>query len=107
MTLPFLPENEIQPMFEQLRVQATNEMRPAEAVRKVRFSSLRIQPPLRAPTRLLHSEGRDNKRQQAGRSAERRLYSQVNVSETWIQSNTWPPSSWSVFMIGQSEQTTT
>ena len=43
-------------------------------------SSLRIQPPLRAPIRLLRSEGRDERRtQQADRSAERRLYSQASL----------------------------
>ena len=54
MALPFLPEDEIGPMFERLSLQATT-----------------------APLKQF-----------------------VNyVSETWIRSNTWPPSSWSVFMM--------
>ena len=54
MALPFLPEDEIRPMFEQLSLKATT-----------------------APLKQF-----------------------VNyVSETWIRSNTFPPSSWSVFMM--------
>ncbi|KAK2550308.1 hypothetical protein P5673_028998 [Acropora cervicornis] len=54
MALPFLPEDNIQPMFEQLRLEATTD-------------------PLKQFVNY--------------------------VSETWISSNTWPPSSWSVYMM--------
>ncbi|XP_067024035.1 uncharacterized protein [Acropora muricata] len=54
MALPFLPEDNIQPMFEQLRPEATTD-------------------PLKQFVNY--------------------------VSETWISSNTWPPSSWSVYMM--------
>lgn len=54
MALPFLPEDNIQPMFEQLHLKATTD-HPKQFVNY--------------------------------------------VSETWISSNTWPPSSWSVYMM--------
>ncbi|XP_015774488.1 PREDICTED: uncharacterized protein LOC107352690 [Acropora digitifera] len=54
MALPFLPEDNIQPMFKQLRLEATTD-------------------PLKEFVNY--------------------------VSETWISSNTWPPSSWSVYMM--------
>ena len=54
MALPFLPEDNIQPTFEQLRLEATTD-------------------PLKQFVNY--------------------------VSETWISSNTCPPSSWSVYMM--------
>ena len=54
MAMPFLPEDKIQPIFEQLRVQATTD-------------------PLKQFVKY--------------------------VSETWIQSTTWPASSWNVYMM--------
>ena len=54
MALPFLPEDNIQPMFEQLRLEASTD-------------------PLKQFVNY--------------------------ASETWISSNTWPPSSWSVYMM--------
>ena len=54
MALPFLPEDEIEPMFEQLRGQAATD----QLKQFVEY-----------------------------------------VSQTWISSDTWPPSRWSVFMM--------
>jgi len=54
MALPFLPEGEIRPMFEQLRAEAATD--------------------------------------QLKQFAE-------YIVETWIDSNTWPPSRWSVFQM--------
>ena len=54
MALAFLPEDEIEPMFEQLRAQAATD--------------------------------------QLNQFVE-------YVSQTWIHNDTWPPTSWSVFMM--------